>query len=48
MNNLDEQDSDVSIDNTIYFPKSFYYFKLGILFYFLCKIKDIKTKENQR
>jgi len=47
MNNLNEQDSDISIDNTIYFPKSFYYFKLGILFYFLCKIKDIKTKENQ-
>ena len=50
--NLEDQDSDISIDNnsypnTMFFPKSYYYFKLGILFYFLCKLKNINSKDDQ-
>jgi hypothetical protein len=31
----------------MFIPKSFYYFKLGILFYILCKINNIKSRENR-
>ena len=31
----------------MFFPKSFYYFKLGILFFILCKIKNIKSREKR-
>jgi len=48
--NLSDQDSTVSVDTNIkkFFPKSFYYFKLGILFHILCLIKNINTKEKQK
>ena len=46
---LSDQDSNVSVDHNIikFFPKSFHYFKLGMLFYILCKIKSIITKDKQ-
>jgi hypothetical protein len=31
----------------MFIPKSFNYFKLGILFYILCKINNIKSRENR-
>jgi hypothetical protein len=31
----------------MFIPKSFYYFKLGILFYILCKIKNIKSRSSR-
>lgn len=45
---LSDQDSNVSVDHNIikFFPKSFHYFKLGMLFYILCKIKNV-TKDKQ-
>jgi len=41
--------SNTAHDNIIkkFFPKSFIYFKLGILFYILCKIKNIKSTDEQ-
>jgi hypothetical protein len=31
----------------MFIPKSFYYFKLGILFYILCKMNNIKSRKNR-
>jgi hypothetical protein len=31
----------------MFIPKSFYYFKLGILFYILCKMKNIKSRSSR-
>jgi hypothetical protein len=31
----------------MFIPKSFYYFKLGILFFILCKINNIKSREKR-